>query len=260
MTRDPNGALLERAELPALADPEGDGEPYRDVVWELHQRGGADVYERAIEWCRSESAALRRLGATVLAQLGLKERFPFRAASVPVLSGLVQDPEPSVVASSLHALGHLDAIDLEGLSEVIHHPSDDVRWALASCLGASAAPEGVEALIELSTDSEVSVRDWATFGLGSLSKADSPELRAALVARLDEEDDDTRGEALVGLASRRDERLLPYVERELQRDSVGRLALVAAGLLGDRRLLPHLRALEARCRGVADVQHAIALC
>jgi hypothetical protein len=76
MTREPNGALLECAELSALADPDGDGDPYRDVVWELHQRGGADVCERAIEWCRSESAALRRLGATVLGDRCLKAGNP----------------------------------------------------------------------------------------------------------------------------------------------------------------------------------------
>lgn len=160
---------------------------------------------------RSRAKAMRRRLSS--------ETFPF-------LAGLLQDPEPSVVASAVHALGHLDAVDLDELPRLIHHPSDDVRWALASCLGARAGPDGIEALIELSTDVDVSVRDWATFGLAS------------------------RGDACV----------LPYLVRELQRESVGRLAVDAAGQLGDRRLLPSLRALEARCPGDADVQHAIALC
>jgi hypothetical protein len=33
---------------------------------------------------------------------------------------------------------------------------------------------------------------------------DSPEIRAALIARLDDADDDTRGEAMIGMARRKD--------------------------------------------------------
>lgn len=252
--------LLERAESLARSDPEGEDGGFWDVVYELHRRAQSDVCERALHWCRADSAALRGLGATVLAQLGRDEGFPFRATSVPLLTGLLKDPAPSVVASAVHALGHLAACDLEQVAQLVHHPSEDVRWALAASLGASVPSARLDVLIELSRDREVRVRDWATFSLGSLSEVDSPELRAALVARLDDEDDETRGEALVGLAVRKDERVLPHLERELRRSSVGRLALDAAGELGDPSLLPLLRALSVRQADDGAIRNALERC
>ena len=50
------------------------------------------------------------------------------------------------------------------------------------------------------------VRDWATFALGTLAEADAEELRDALAARLDDPDEDTRLEAVHGLAVRGDPR------------------------------------------------------
>ena len=48
------------------------------------------------------------------------------------------------------------------------------------------APEVAEALMVLSADTDGGVRDWATFGLAELLETDSPEVRAALTARLDD--------------------------------------------------------------------------
>ena len=56
----------------------------------------------------------------------------------------------------------------------------------------------------LSTDRDTSVRDWATFGLGSMIARDTQQVRDALMARIGDADPDTRGEALVGLAARGD--------------------------------------------------------
>ena len=65
------------------------------------------------------------------------------------------------------------------------------------------------ALIALSADPEAAVRDWATFALGTLAEQDSPALRDALAARLDDPDEDTRLEAIHGLALRGDDRARP---------------------------------------------------
>jgi hypothetical protein len=83
------------------------------------------------------------------------------------------------------------------------------------------------------------VRDWACMGLGDqLRDLDSPELRAALVARLDDIDLDTRCQAMCGLALRRDPRVLRYVRNALARSSgnLSRLELLSAGALGDPSL------------------------
>lgn len=240
-----NDALLRAADLAADTDPEGDGEAYWKAVRELHRRGTADICARALEWTQSESAARRGLGATILAQLGKAQGAPFRDESVPVLIAMLHDPVPLVVANAVFALGHLGAGRVDELGHLVHHPSDDVRWALAQSLSNLEDPAGLAVLITLSQDTDSGVRDWATFGLGTMSDADSPELREALLARLADDDAETRGEALVGLAKRGDMRALPAIERELQGESVGVLAIEAAEILAAPSCVPYLRELAA---------------
>ncbi|GAA3672156.1 hypothetical protein GCM10022237_34780 [Nocardioides ginsengisoli] len=99
----------------------------------------------------------------------------------------------------------------------------------------------------LTVDADPRVRDAACFALGEQwREIDTPELREALAARLDDIDRDTRSEALLGLAYRRDPRALPRVRAALSRPSgdLWRLELVAAAALGDPQL--HELVLEHR--------------
>lgn len=96
-------------------------------------------------------------------------------------------------------------------------------------------------LIALTTDADLRVRDFACFVLGTQMRGvDTPEIRDALYARLDDIDTEARCEALVGLAYRRDPRVVPFIRAALTRanDDVWRLELVAAGALGDPSLHP----------------------
>jgi HEAT repeat protein len=58
----------------------------------------------------------------------------------------------------------------------------------------------------LAADEDSDVRDWATFGLAQQITLDTPAIREVLARRLTDSDDDTRAEAIVGLAERGDER------------------------------------------------------
>jgi HEAT repeat protein len=100
-------------------------------------------------------------------------------------------------------------------------------------------------LIALSSDPAVDVRSWATFGLGTQIDVDTPAIRNALMARLDDKDPEVRGEALVGLACRHDERVLRALPTELEKDDVVVLALEAAEILAVAWLVPHLERLLA---------------
>ncbi|MBD5785487.1 HEAT repeat domain-containing protein [Cellulosimicrobium terreum] len=107
--------------------------------------------------------------------------------------------------------------------------------------GGPPTSEMVDAAVRLTTDPVTRVRDYACFVLGSqFREVDTPGLRDALAARLDDADRATRCEALVGLAYRCDPRALPRVRKALTRRSgdVWQLELVAAGALGDPSLHP----------------------
>jgi hypothetical protein len=66
----------------------------------------------------------------------------------------------------------------------------------------------------------------------------------ALVSRLVDSYDDARGEALVGLARRKDERVIEPLIKELTSENVGLLALEAAEDVASPRLLPSLLLLK----------------
>ena len=125
-----------------------------------------------------------------------------------------------------------------------------------------------DALVELTGDPEPGIRDWATFALGTLSPENTPTLRDALAARLDDSDDSTRIEAVHGLALRGDTRALEAVLDLLgevgphddggnaadtiwKRYALTQATVRLAALTGDARLKEHLPALDERLMGTA---------
>jgi HEAT repeat protein len=117
-------------------------------------------------------------------------------------------------------------------------------------------PRAIQTLIELSRDEIGRVRDWATFGLGSQvgdvdpdtqgeDVVDTPAVRDALADRLSDPDEDARCEAIVGLAMRRDPRVLPVLVQELEKGPKLSLILVAARWAASSTLCPSLRKLAS---------------
>jgi HEAT repeat protein len=164
------------------------------------------------------------------------------------------------------ALGHVG--DPEALSQIIPlavHPDAGVRLAVAFAVATiSPRPLGDDArlgLIRLSRDNDPEVRDWATFGLGTLAADDGPDVTAALLARANDTYHEARAEALFGLAVRRDPRAVPHLIRALASAHVQGLEVDAAAEAADPRLLPALWALQGT--GLADegrVRRAIDRC
>jgi HEAT repeat protein len=186
------------------------------------------------------------VGADILGQLGVPERTFPEPCLRTLLSMLEGEKNDDVLQAILTALSHLhEPHTIEPASRFRHHADPDVRHAVVLVLSGHEEARAIDFLIELTGDLEAHVRDRATFALGSLVEMDTPDLREALVERLSDEDDDTRAEAIMGLAQRRDRRVLTVFRRELESDSVGSLAVEAAVLIGDPELHPALVALRS---------------
>lgn len=259
----PTDELLNRV-LGASRMPESDDSEERwFLVSALHARPEQTVFDTAVAWCRSSIAVERAVGADILGQLGAGSQprpLPFAAESTPILVRLRQDSSDQVVESALIALGHLNAGEPDQIASLGSHPSPDVRHAVAFALGGREDGASLQALLHLSSDDDRDVRDWATFALGTLSEADRPEIRTALVERLSDEDPEIRGEAMLGLACRGDTRAVVAIVRELEVDEPLCLAIEAAEHLPSQEFLPHLERLLGEHPNDKQIQAAVQRC
>lgn len=237
-----------------------------EIIGVLQFRGDRDVFEAAKSLCFSLKPSEREVSACILGQLGIPERtFPEESVEI-LLDLLAREQHPEVLCSVGIALGHLQAQKaVPALVALKNHPHADVRYGVVMGLLCQTDEQAIQALIELSTDQDWDVRNWATFGLGSMVEVDTPTLRQALWERLRHEParegDEIYGEALVGLAERKDEQLIEPLLQELGAKHVGRWAVEAASILADSRLYDTLLELKQECHdSQSSLEEAIEAC
>ncbi|ATB31048.1 HEAT repeat domain-containing protein [Melittangium boletus] len=235
----------------SLQGEEDDDEAW-DAIRVLHDRGTREVLDAAARLMGSSDTKARSRGADILGQLGMDED-AFHEERLRLLVALVrQEREPCVLDSAVSALGFLDdARVVPDLVKLKAHPSEEVRRSVARSMPPAATSEGIAALIELSADANRDVRNWATFSLGSVCEADTPEVREALLRRVSETDLEIQGEALLGLAARKAPQVLEPLLAALAARTVSVLAVEAALELLDPRVYPALITLRDR-EGQAD--------
>ena len=232
----------------------------------VHYRGGRDEFELGLRYALSPDPLDRDTGAQVLAQLGWKQD-SFHAESVEVLLHLLSDRDCRVVAAAAIALGHRhDPIAIPYVLPLASHRDADIRFAVVRALSRHDDDSAIAALVKLAADVDGEVRDWAAFGLGSELDRDTREIREALAALLTDGDAEIRGEAMIGLAKRKDERAFRAVVRELKGDFWGNWCLEAAEFLADPRLALLLQELrdkipdEDRIKFANDFDAALEAC
>lgn len=195
-------------ELFAVVVRERDDDSRWSAIQQLHALGTREVFERAVQLCRSERPNERVAGADIVGQLDA-----FADEAMTTLLAMLADPDPAVIEAVVHALGQRqDARTIDALARAATHDASNVRWAVATALEDLIGDEHAErVLLALMKDDDTSVRDRATFAVGSLSDHDTPRIRAALAERLRDEDRCVAHEAALGLARRRDARAIPYI-------------------------------------------------
>ncbi len=258
---------LPSEELITLAHETDSEEDYWQIISELHQRGSELEFGLAEQLSRDDDPVKREIAADILGQLGIFGH-GFHQKSVSLLIGMLNDESADVAASAAFSLGHRnDEQALEPLLQQLHHENANVRHGVAFALGGFDEQVAVDALIQLSSDEDDDVKNWATFGLANIMEIDSPEVRAALLARLDEEDAEIRGEALIGLARRKEKKAIKAIAKELAGEFYGNWAVSAAEIFALPEYENLLFELKERLiadgeeqRFIEDVDKAIAAC
>lgn len=201
-------------------------------------------------FCASPDPKMRRIGAEILDEVINPDREHVEAVAATLIPISQAETEPSALSATIHALGRVGSRDsVLAIAAHATHADPQVRLAMARALPPTYT-DGIEpetylpALLALSADDHDEVRNWACFGLGTQFNDDSPELRAALAARLCDQHENTRAEAIVGLARRGDPRALPALIQAFEDGHAGRLLFQAAAWIGDESLVPYLKGFE----------------
>ena len=245
-------ALLEAAV--AQASSAGvDDDAYWEAVYALHAEPMDAVWPLVAPFASDARPSLRELAVDVLRCVARREPSFVEPTMTLLTSRLRVETAASVLEAILEALGELGQPDRVELAlPFATHADERVRSAVLVAMAGARSPDAIAAFIRASTDEADEVRDWATFELGSQlgdaedpTRDDIPGVVEALLARLDDAHDDTRCEAIVGLARRRDRRVLPALLRGIA-EGAGPLELEAAAALGAPELCEPLRAMLAR--------------
>ncbi len=233
--------LMPTDEIIALALVEKDDEKYRDLIRTLKCRATREDFEAVRTLTESDDADRRCLGVEILSEFGIPER-TFPEEAIKLLVGLLDhETDEEVIALVCIAFGrNPNARVVEPLVRLKGHQSALVREAVAHGLLTQKDDLAVQTMIELSNDQCAEVRNWATFGLSRQIDLDTPEIREVLLQRVDDDEAEIRGEALIGLAERGDERVIEPLIRELraidEADDYWDHAFEAAMYMGDARL------------------------
>jgi HEAT repeat protein len=240
-------ALIERA-IALSASPDDVTDAYWTIVDLIRGKGDEETWDRIALLTQEATPAARALVPDVLRFHGQpSNRALYRERTLSLFRSMLQrDRDPLVISSIGNAFVDLDLPD--GAMELMLPFATDedpvVRRSVVHALLGNRDAKAIAALIDLSRDSDTHVRDWATFGLGSqLGEledpylVDTPDLREALAARLTDPDPDTRQEATVGLAVRRDPRAIEAVKSAFLQGEEGWLHVEAAHALASRELV-----------------------
>lgn len=248
----------------ALLRSGADSDARWDAIRALQYRPTRDIFDSAVKLCKSADPFERATGADILAQFS-GTRDLYRDERVEILIALLRDTDAGVQSSAAIGLGHIcDARAIEPLCVVMNHENAIVRYGVVLGLSGHEDPRAIAALITLSDDIDFDTRNWATLGLGSQIDTDTPEIRAALWRRVADEDYEIRGEALKGLALRKDLRIVDALIADLERDESSAYfyswSAEAAESLGDARLVPDLEKLALKFPEDGQIQNALKSC
>jgi HEAT repeat protein len=216
-----------------------------DYLVELRSRGTKEVFVKSYELAHSDNLREKIIGIDLLAQLGSEPR-PFLKESLSLYFELLdKETNYSVIRAILHAIGHnnddLTSVQIAILTGFKRNKSSEIRRGLVSALLHVDNEEAINTLIFLTNDKVTTIRDWATFGIGTQSERDNVHIRTALWKRVEDQDETTRFEAIVGLAKRKDPKIKAIIERELLKDEFGKLLFEAIEELNDKDFIPLLQ-------------------
>lgn len=221
------------------------------------------VLETALKLTVSDFALERELAVLILMRT---PGVTFKDEAVAAVEAMIAtEKDDSALGAMAYAVSHLEIADCSDfLAHVAQSTNVSTRYAAAYALGGRLDDDiAIKALIMLSQDLDEDIRNWATFGLhNGLDQEPSirDDIREALFANIDDSHEETRYEAIEGLAMCKDPRVLEPLVAALELDEVWHLALEAAIVLANPALYPSLVKLNERIPKDKLIEEALLAC
>ncbi|PQJ69267.1 hypothetical protein [Polaribacter butkevichii] len=217
---------------------------YWNNISELRKRATEEIYDKAYELAKSEIDKKKIIGINVLAQLGFDPRIRQQKTVELYFKLLENEQNDDVLFSLFFGISHnnenLTEKQVLKLTEFKNSKNKDIRYSLVSALSTVEDPKAIETLIELSEDKYSSIRNWATFGIGTLCEQNNDRIIKALWNRIKDKHQETKLEAIVGLANRKQVAVKDQIIDELKSGKYGTLLFEAIETLNDKEFIPHL--------------------
>jgi hypothetical protein len=217
---------------------------YWDNIQILWHRPSEILFTKCVELSQSDESKNRKIGIDILSQFGFPPR-PFLNQSITLYFDMLEtENDPNVIQSLLFAIGKnndtLSIPQIEKLCSFKTTNEESIKQGLVSSIGFISNKNAIDVLIKLSADKCNSIRDWATFYLAQ-GRRNNKKIRAALWARVADKHQDTKFEAILGLAIRKDKRVSDIIKRILLHGEYSTLLFEAIEELNDKQFLPLLQ-------------------
>jgi len=230
---------LSTKQLILKAYHEEDDDTYMKYIHVLRLRGNNEVFQLTKRLAYSRDSVYREIAASILNQFGYKTKL-HKGESVYLLSRLLHDNNEDVIGNAIYGLGHRKCTRYaDKLASFVTSKSLQIKEALSFALGGYENQKCIDALIILMRDENHDVRNWSTFSLAQINETNTPSVRDALFKNLNDEETEVRGEALLGLALRKDERVKDAIIEDLQKPFYGSWILDAIIEMPDSRYLTY---------------------
>ena len=157
---------------------------------------------------------------------------------------LTSEHNPEIIYYVLIAIGHnndqLSKMQIDKICSFSTSANKEVRYSTVHALLAVDNVNAINTLIKLTGDAVDYIRDWATFGIGTQCHRNNKSIREALWNRINDKHQEAKYEAIVGLAIRKDPRIIEVIARELQTKEYDSLLFDAIIAINDKQFLPVL--------------------
>lgn len=216
-----------------------------DNIHVLRERPSQELFAKCVELIKSNNPKNRKIGIDILAQFGLPPR-PFLKETLKIYFELLNvETDPDVLMSLLYSIGHNnDELDREQIDKICSFVGNENSWVNEGLVFALLGIDNsiaIEILAKLSSDKLSHIRNWATFGLGTQIERNNKYIREVLWERVNDKHQETKLEAIVGLAKRKDKRVIDIIRREIIGGEYGKLLFEAIIETQDRGFLPLLK-------------------